>query len=272
MLLWHNGIGGKTMQISILSIIFMIISAVISISLPILLFIIIHKKYNGKILPIIFGIIGFILFVLILERSIHVIVLDKFMLREKPFLYILYGIFMAGIFEETARFISFNILKKKFSGIGAGLSYGIGHGGIEAIILGGLTMINNIIFSTIINTGGLDAITSNLQAEALDQITVQINTLITTAPYMFFISGIERIFAIGIQISLSIIVYYSVFSAKKIWLYPLAIILHAIIDIPAAAMQAGVLKNIFLVEGFVFLSTILLIIFTKYLHEKLKDK
>jgi len=262
------------MQVSILSIIFMIISAFISIGLPIFLFVIIHKKYNGKILPLIFGIIGFILFVLILEKSIHLIVLNKFMLKEKPFLFILYGIFMAGIFEESARFISFNILKKKISNIGAGFYYGIGHGGIESILIVGLTMINNIIFSIIINSGGLDsilaAITSNIEtAEKLEQVANQVNTLITTAPYMFFIGGIERIFAIGIQMSLSIIVYYSVFGKNKIWLYPLAVIFHAIVDIPAAAMQAGVLKNVFLVEGFVLLGSILLILFTKYLHDKL---
>jgi uncharacterized membrane protein YhfC len=255
----------------------MIISAFISIGLPIFLFIVIHKKYNGKILPLIFGIIGFILFVLILERTIHLIVFNKFTLKEKPFLYILYGILMAGIFEESARFISFNILKKKISDISAGLYYGIGHGGIESILLVGLTMINNIIFGIIINTGGFDsiftAITSNIEtAEKLEQVTNQVNTLITTAPYMFFMGGIERIFAIGIQISLSIIVYYSVFSKNKIWLYPLAILFHAVIDIPAAAMQAGVLKNIFLVEGFVLLSSILLILFTKYLHDKLNHE
>ena len=261
------------MQISILSIVFMIISALISIGLPIFLFVIIHKKYNGGILPLIFGIIGFILFALILEKSIHFIVLNKFMLIEKPALYILYGIFMAGIFEESARFISFNILKKKISGIDAGLYYGIGHGGIEAILLVGLTMINNIIFSIIINTGKLGDITSNIQVtETLNQVTIYMGTLTSTAPYMFLISGIERIFAIGIQMSLSIIVYYSVFGKNKIWLYPLAILFHAIIGIPAAAMQAGILKNIFLVEGFVLLSSILLILFTKYLHDKLKNQ
>jgi uncharacterized membrane protein YhfC len=262
------------MQVSVLSIIFMMISAFISIGLPIFLFVIIHKKYNGKILPLIFGIIGFILFVLILERSIHLIVLNKFMLREKPFLFIIYGIFMAGIFEESARFISFNIIKKKFSGISTGLYYGIGHGGIESILLAGLAMINNIVFSIIINTGGLDSIITAIMsnAEKLEQVNNQVNALITTAPYLFFIGGIERIFAIGIQMSLSIIVYHSVFSKNKIWLYPLAILFHAIIDIPAAAMQAGILKNIFLVEGIILLGTILLILFTKYLHDKLSQE
>ena len=86
------------MQVSIVSIILMAISAIISIGLPIFLFIIFYIKYNAKVIPLIFGIVGFILFALVLERSIHLFIIPKFQLKEKPFIYILYGILMAGIF------------------------------------------------------------------------------------------------------------------------------------------------------------------------------
>jgi len=62
---------------------------------------------------------------------------------------------------------------------------------------------------------------------------------------MFLLSGVERIFAIGIQISLSVIVFYSVFCKNKLWLFPLAIIMHAIIDITPAAFQVGIIKKFF---------------------------
>jgi uncharacterized membrane protein YhfC len=260
------------MQVSTFSIIFMVISAIISIGLPIILFVIFHKKYNAKTLPMILGIIAFILFALVLEQSIHSIVLNNFHLSDKPFVYIVYGIFMAGIFEETARLISFNILKKKYNGIGTGLAYGVGHGGIESILIVGLSMINNIVFCILLNTGGAEAIISKLQGDALVQLNTQINTLLNTAPYMFLIGGIERIFAIVIQISLSLIVYYSVYGKNKIWLFPLAIILHAIIDIPAVAMQAGLIKSMLLVEGLVFLGAIIVTLFAIKIHKQLKEK
>jgi uncharacterized membrane protein YhfC len=259
------------MQVSIFSIVFMAISAIISIGLPIVLFVVFYKKYNAKFLPMIFGIAGFIIFVLILERSIHSIVFGNFALREMPALYVIYGIFMAGIFEETARFISFNILKRKYNGIGTGLAYGIGHGGIEAVLLAGLSMVNAIITSIIVNAGKIETITGKLQGEILEQTNRQISTLATTASYLFLISGVERIFAIGIQISLSIIVFYAVYGRNKKWLFPLAIILHAIIDIPAAAMQVGLLKNTVLVEGLVCLGAILAIIIAKYIHKEIKN-
>jgi uncharacterized membrane protein YhfC len=217
------------------------------------------------------GIAGFIIFVLILERVMHQIVFSKFALREKPFAYIIYGIFMAGVFEETARYISFRILKKKHDGVKTGLSYGIGHGGIESIIIVGLTMVNTIIFSMIFNMRNIETITGKLQGEALEQINTQIKILLTTPPYSFLTGGIERIFAISIQISLSILVYYSVYGNKKLWLYPFAITLHAIADIPAAAMQVGIIKKIYIVELFVCISAILLITIAKKTHEKLKQ-
>jgi uncharacterized membrane protein YhfC len=259
------------MQISIFSMAFMAMAAIVSIGLPVFLFIAFYKKYNMKIVPMVTGIAGFILFALILERSIHLIVFSKFALKEKPLIYIIYGIFMAGIFEETSRFIFFKILKKKYNGIGTGLAYGIGHGGIEAILLAGLPMVNSIIFSIILNAGNIETITGKLQGEALEQINAQIATLLATAPYLFLMNGIERVFAICIQISLSIMVFYSVYGKNKLWLYPFSIILHAIIDIPAAAMQVGVIKNMYLVESLVFIGTIISIMVAKFIHEKLKQ-
>ncbi|MDR1222272.1 MAG: YhfC family intramembrane metalloprotease [Tannerella sp.] len=247
----------------------MVTSAIISIGLPIGLFFVFHKGYGLKIIPLFMGVAGFIIFALILERSIHLIVFSKFALREKPIVYILYGIFMAGIFEETSRFICFKILKKKYNGIMTALAHGIGHGGIESIIIG-LSMVNAVIFSVMLNTGNIETITANLQGEALEQVNAQVAALLTAPSYSFSISGIERIFAIAIQISLSVIVYYSVYGNNTLWLYPFAIIVHAIVDIPAAALQTGIVKDVNTVELLVCISAIILMIIAKKIHGKLK--
>jgi len=260
------------MQVSVFSIVFMAISAIISIGLPIALFIYIRKKHNAKYLPLIFGALAFIIFVLVLESLIHSLVFKAYPLKEHPLAYIIYGIFMAGVFEETARFISFKILlRKKYSGVSTGLSYGIGHGGIESALLAGVSMIVAIVFCILINTGNIDVIIGKMQGKALDVINSQINTLTITAPYMFLVSGLERVFAIVIQISLSMIVFYSVYSKDKIWLFPLAILIHAITDIPAAAMQVGVIKSIVLVEGLAGLSAVIVAVIAVNLHRNLKE-
>ena len=264
------------MHVPVLSILFMFVSALITIGVPVCLFLFLRKKYFAKILPMLLGVAGFIIFVLVLESSVHRVVLENFGLREKPVLYIVYGCFMAGIFEETARFIAFHILKRKYrmgdlayNSIDTGLSYGIGHGGIESVLLAGVSMILAIIASILVNTGNSEIITGKLQGEALTVIGGQLEALLTTAPYMFLVSGIERLLAISIQLSLSLLVFYSVYGKNNVYFFPLAILLHAIVDVPAAAFQAGVLKSIALVEGIVFVSAVLLAIFVIFLHKRM---
>jgi uncharacterized membrane protein YhfC len=254
------------MQVSILSLVFMTVSAIISIGLPIFLFILFYEKYNAKFIPMIVGAGAFILFALILESFIHSIVLRAFKLQNIPF--VIYGALMAGIFEESARFISYKLLMKKYNGMGTGLSYGVGHGGIESIILVGIAMISNLVFCIILNTGNVEIVTKNVQGEALTRLNAQISVLLMTKPYMFLVGGIERIFALGIQISLAIIVYYSVYCKDKLYLYPLAIIIHAVIDIPAMLLQTGIIKHMVIVEILAGISAILLIVLAKNIYEK----
>ncbi|MDR1879402.1 MAG: YhfC family intramembrane metalloprotease [Tannerellaceae bacterium] len=259
------------MQVSSLSMLFMALSAVLSIGTPIFLFFFLRKRFSMSATPMLVGMAAFVVFAFILESLVHQLVLQKsptgeIALKSQPLLYVLYGIFMAGIFEETARFLSFHLLKKKYSGIGTGISYGIGHGGVEAVLFAGLSMIGNLVFSMVINSGATAMLPEAVQGAALEKITT---ALTDTASYMFLLSGFERIFAITIQISLSVIVFYSVFDKGKRWLFPLAILLHAITDCPAAMMQVGVIKNVFIVEGFALISALLLVYLAFYTHKKL---
>jgi uncharacterized membrane protein YhfC len=252
----------------------MAISAIVSIGLPITLFIVFYKKYNAKVVPMMLGVAGFVLFAMILESIVHLNVIDRFALKEKPLIYIIYAIFMAGVFEETARFISFKILRKKYNGIETGLSYGVGHGGAEAILLVGLSLISAIVFCVMINTGNIEIITGKLQGQTLERMNAQLTTLTTTSPYLFLVGGLERVFAIIVHLSLSVIVFYSVYGCgkNKFLLYPLAIVLHAMIDVPAAAMQTGIIKSVALVELSLLFEVAILALIARYIHLRMKSK
>jgi uncharacterized membrane protein YhfC len=231
----------------------MAVSAVISIGLPILLLIVSMKKFGAKGVPFILGAAVFIVFSLILEQGLHSVALKPDgIIRNNAALFVLYGTLAAGVFEETGRFIAFHFLKRKnYSGVANALSYGAGHGGIEAILLAGLTMISNIVLSVIANLG----LTSVLGS--VPQLDEAINTFATVNPALFLVGGLERIFAITIHISLSVIVWHSVMS-EKVWLFPIAILLHAAIDVPAALAQAGVFSNIVIIEVLVAISAVVL--------------
>jgi uncharacterized membrane protein YhfC len=173
------------------SILFMGVSVLVSISVPIALFILFHKRYGAKIVPALVGAAAFIVFAMGLESIMHMLVLKPaadgtIALKSRPFLYMLYGCFAAGIFEETARFVSFHLLRRKYDGIKTALSYGVGHGGIEAILIGGLTMLISLI--------------TVLTAAPSQNATLA--ALAATPPYLFLVSGLERMSALAIQISL----------------------------------------------------------------------
>ena len=241
-------------MVSILSMIFMGITVVISIGLPICLFLVLRRKFELKVVPLLVGVAAFIVFAMVLEQLLHMLVLRPvngvIELMNNPLLYVLYGIFAAGIFEETARFLSFLLLKKKYKSVGTGLSYGIGHGGIEATIIAGLPMINYIVLSVMINSGTASVLGNSVQA--------QLTALVSTAPHIFLISGFERIMAIITHISLSLLVWFAVDRKDKWWLFPTAIILHAIVNIPAVLMQVGIIKNIILTEGLLAVNALVL--------------
>jgi len=217
------------------TIICMAISMLVAIGLPISLFIGLRKRLALSPVPMLVGVGVFIVFALVLEQLLHRLVLHTTpsgqiaLLITHPALYVLYGIFAAGVFEETGRLVGFLILRRRFTGVRTAISYGIGHGGIEAILLVGLTMISNIVLAILANAGVL---TGQIYQPA-------ITTLSGTAPAAFLVAGMERIFAITIHLSLSILVWVAVTRRGHWWLFPLAIVLHAASDLSAACYQAG---------------------------------
>lgn len=61
---------------------------------------------------------------------------------------------MAGLFEETGRFLAMRyVLKKEHGNAHNALMYGAGHGGLEMFVILSLGMINNLIYSVMINLG-----------------------------------------------------------------------------------------------------------------------
>lgn len=127
-------------NVSTLSITSMMISAVLSVLVPITLIIVlgIKKRMNWK--AMLLGALLFFVFVMILESIMHRVVLGPdpatSALVQNKWLYMIYAGFAAGIFEETARLLGFKFLIRvsENESIDTGISYGLGHGGIEAVI------------------------------------------------------------------------------------------------------------------------------------------
>ena len=212
---------------------------------PIVLCIVFMRKTRPGILPLITGIVVFVLFVLVLESLMHYALLVKIPATRDLFagnvwLYALYGSFAAGIFEECGRWLAFSVILKKKHEWKHGITYGIGHGGIEAVLLVAPSIISSLVFAVMINMGSFDAMIKSLPKTSSDALFQVKDSLISQAPWTFALSGVERICAISFQIALSVLVLYAVSKKKYIYIL-LAIVLHAAIDFPAVMYQKGLL-------------------------------
>ncbi len=220
----------------------MAVNAVLGIAVPVCLSVYLVRKHHARLSTILIGAGTFILFALVLESIMHQLVLKGphgASILDNTLRYAIYGGLAAGVFEETGRFLSMKFLmKKEPSAPLPGVAYGIGHGGVEMLIIFGITMINNLVISALINSGQTDVIFSKVPDEAVEQLRSQLDQLQTIGVGTLIIGIWERFSALVLHLGLSMMVWVAVRKGGKwLWLFPAAIALHAIVDAGAVLLQ-----------------------------------
>ncbi|WP_027803399.1 YhfC family intramembrane metalloprotease [Paraburkholderia dilworthii] len=197
------------------------------------------------------GIAVFALFAMVIERALNDYVLHRneatATFLSHPLAFVVYGAFAAGICEEVGRFIGMRLLIKRAAAKaaastsqtprtddGTALTYGLGHGGAEAWLVGVLVQIQWILFAVFENRGQLDGYLSNLPTESVMRIHLILASL---TPQTAGIFALERVAALVFQIGLSVLMWRGLLAGWRAIL-PLAIALHALVDVPAALFQA----------------------------------
>jgi uncharacterized membrane protein YhfC len=149
------------------------------------------------------------------------------------------------------------LLAKPTGNPGTAVAYGIGHGGIEAVLIGGVATAQAFVFATLLNAGRLDmALAAALSPDALAHLRATLEHL---SLVMVALGAAERVIALLIQIALSLLVWRAV-ERRHLSLLALAVVLHAAIDFPAGLFQAGLIP-VSLVEGLLLIVGIALVTF-----------
>ena len=170
----------------------------------------------------------------------------------------------AAIFEETARWVIFYWLQKKRPlTFRDGVAYGLGHGGIEALFVGIVSLLNFWVIAQVVSQGN---------AQTLAQIPQAIiDNVRSMSAGSIYLLAFERILAILIQILLTFWVWKAV--KEKAPVYFLAALgLHALIDLAPALAQVGFLPPL-AVEALLLVEVVALVFLTKkilkvYLKER----
>ena len=264
--------GGMKMTagtVSSASIIGMIFSCAVSIVLPVALAIIAAVRLKAKILSFFIGALCFLLSAMVLESMLHryvIAAVGSDFFADHIVLYALYGGLAAAVFEETGRFLMMKFLMKNRSSKENAVMFGIGHGGLEAMLIVGLTYVSNLMIALVINEGKMDQLLSVIDVSQRQETFDQLSVLWTTEAAEMYLPGIERISAIALQICLSVIVYRAV--SEKKWIYYLyAFLIHMFVDTGVVLMVNAV--SPYIVELALFVETGVIAYFTFRMYKNM---
>lgn len=228
------------------------IGAFIAIVVPIVIAIVWCRKKKEPFTTVLIGAAAFMLFAVMLEKTIQNILIIpgqmglpetpvSMFINARPFLLaFLLGLF-PGVFEETGRLIAFKTLLRRRTWRETSISYGIGHGGVEVVFAVGISLIAYIALGFAINSGEAikefeETLKEMDQPWMIEQMNSQMKTITGFDLTSLCTLLIERVFAVLFHIGASILVFYACRDKKKFWFYPLAIVIHTLVD-GVAALQ-----------------------------------
>ena len=242
------------------------LGAVLGILLPLLVALLWVRRKKEPFKTVIVGALIFFVFVTILEKPIQALVITgghpvAESLSVNPIWWAFVVGLFPGVFEETGRLFAFKTILKKRKNRETAVSYGIGHGGMEVMMLMGVNGIAYLVYAAMINSGTFSAVVEQAAARAPDQA----ETLYTLAEQLanYTIAGVgmgmmERVFAFLFHIGASIFVFYACRDKGRFWLYPLAVVLHTALDFIAALTIKNVITiSTLALEGIVGVFAIL---------------
>lgn len=251
-------------MVPVLSTLFCVVTLFVCLILPVLVLIFFARKNRGQgiVSAWLLGAAGFFVTQILIRLPILTVLQNQpwflTFAQSNLFAYAFTLAFTAGLFELAGRFVVAKLLQKNLT-FRRSLAAGLGHGGIEAILLVGMTYINNLIYIAMVNTGTFDVLFTQLDGNAaaiaqLEQIRFQ---LVNTPSTMFLLGGFERLLAMTAHAAMSVLVCYGVAHKKVLPCTLLCLAIHTFIDLTAGI---SLLSGNVLSQGAVYIIIYLILI------------
>ncbi len=207
------------------------ISLVCTLILPFIVILVLALKKRISMIPLLVGAGAF----LVSQVVLRIPILNALsgmswftdFARGNYVLYIiLVGGLSAGLFEETARYIGARFLLKGKTGYKDCISFGLGHGLCEVVLLVGLGGINNILYSFLINTGSYDLIAGMMPAGQAEQL---IAIMTGASAFDVYLGIIERISSVCFHVFATVLVFIAVNHKNNLY-YIYAVLSHTVLN------------------------------------------
>ncbi len=207
--------------VPLINIICMIIEMLLALAIPIAAIWYWLKKKKASIIPVLIGAASFFISTQVFESLFHTLFLlvipftANFLNNPDNFwVYVIYGSFMAGIFEETGRLVCFKLMKKHWGAPENAVSYGLGHGGFECAYLIGVTMGLYTVLAIAINLGVGEEVFAALGAADPAASATVLTAINSMSPLIVLAAICERISAMTLHVCNSVLVYRGVMTGK----------------------------------------------------------
>jgi len=242
-----------------------LINALLMIAMPLVLGVILARRLRVGWRLFVVGAVTFVgsqVFHLPFNTQVLSLVIERLGLTEAragvplAVVALLYGL-SAGVFEEVARYLVYRLHLKEVTSWGQALMFGAGHGGVEAILLGGLAAY--ALFQAVAYRG-VD-LSGMVPPEQLELVRAQLEAYWTAPWYSTVLGAVERAFALCFHLSASLLVLQAITRKKPAWL-ALAVGWHALVN--TVALFAVGTWGVYVAEGLIGLAALfsLWIVFT----------
>ena len=243
------------------TIFFCIVTLFISLILPLIVLLVyaLRNRKQGIVSAWIIGALGFFIPQMLIRLPTLALLspqLTRFA-EFSPLLYALTLAVTAGLFELAGRILAARVMGSRLTPKRA-LAAGLGHGGIEAMVIIGISYINNLVYIVMIQAGTFDALLAQNAAnpEVVAQLEQVRTALLTTSPAMFLLAGYERLLTMVCQAAMSVMVCYGMASGKPGKYILLCLGLHTLLDC-TAGISLYIGKGLTLATGYCIIYTIL---------------
>ncbi|GAB4190780.1 MAG: YhfC family intramembrane metalloprotease [Roseiflexaceae bacterium] len=160
----------------------------------------------------------------------------------------------AGVFEEVGRYVGYRwLFKPEQRTWDNAVMYGLGHGGIESILLVGGAVVLSLIGLLTIQSSGLGVIPENLRP----QVAAQFAAAAEAPAWLQLAGGWERIGAITFHVAMSV-VGLQVFRRGSLRWLGLAVLLHTLFNLTVLVRLLGLsqVTTILIIEGLLTLMSL----------------
>ena len=220
------------------------VAAFCTLVLPVVLLIVLAVMKKIRLAPLALGFVSFFVSQMVLRIPLLQLLTATGALNAFAAHTVLYAVVVgglsAGLFEETARLAGAAILKGQRSYKDM-ISFGLGHGLCEVMLIAGMTHVNNILLRlALMDPGGpLGVLLSGVDSATLDLVASQ---LAAATPGLVALGLLERVSAVLFHLFATSLVFTAVIRRKPGW-YFAAVTAHTLFNSLAVLLSGFGAEN-----------------------------